>query len=207
MNKPQLLWSAAAAVAACAVISGVLFSTDAPPRAGAPAPALDALPPASPPSRQETKMSDAPTAAPAAFRAQLEAYANQRDTLDAAARQTRARQLIDVLQRDAEAGRIDPHGASGMADLLLDDAEPDPSQRAARRDAMRARLRDLAMPARAASPVRERQDQTYATESRKIIDEVTASIPDRGQQRPVLEQRLGELRARIYGRDAADTPR
>lgn len=205
MNKPQLIWSAAAVVLACTVISGVLFSTDAPPHGAATA--ADALPPAAPPSRQETPMSDTPPTPPADFRAQLEAYANQRDTLDAAARQTRAQHLIDALQRNAEAGRIDPHGASGMADLLLDDAEPDPAQRAVRRDALRAHLRDLAMPARSASPARERQDQIYAVESRKIIDEVTASIPDRDQQRPVLEQRLGELRTRIYGRDAADTPR
>ncbi|WDD91847.1 phospholipase C accessory protein PlcR [Burkholderia sp. FERM BP-3421] len=203
MNKPQLIWSAAAVVLACTVISGVLFSTDAPPHGAATA--ADALPPAA--RLPDRKPHVRHPAHPTRRLPRAEAYANQRDTLDAAARQTRARHLIDALQRNAEAGRIDPHGASGMADLLLDDAEPDPAQRAVRRDALRAHLRDLAMPARSASPARERQDQIYAVESRKIIDEVTASIPDRDQQRPVLEQRLGELRTRIYGRDAADTPR
>ncbi|WP_323122845.1 phospholipase C accessory protein PlcR [Burkholderia alba] len=202
MNRQQMLWGASAAALAVVAISAVLLAARPAPGGAAPPAGNTALDPAPSPSRQESSMLNAPTTPPADFRAQLEAFAAQRDTMSAAARQDGARHLIDQLRRDAQAGRIDPHGAAGLADLLWSDAEPDPAQRAARSDALREQLRDLAMPARAASPARERQDQEYAAQSRRIIAEVTAAIPDREQQRPVLELRLGALRKRIYGDDA-----
>ena len=190
MNRNRVLWGGVVLVAGAVASAFVLRASR--PDAARPTDSPPAL-------QQETRMTDTPTASPADFHAQLDGYAHDRATLGAAERQARARELLARLRADADVGALDPHEASGIADLLWQDAEPDAAARRAGSDALREHLRDLAMGARAPSPARERQDAAYVAESRKIIDEVTRTVPDREQQRVALDTRLAELRKQIYG--------
>lgn len=190
MNRQRMLWGGVVLAAGAAAAAAVLWAS----RPDATRPTDSA-----PPLHQETRMTNASTASPDDFHAQLDGYAHDRATLGDAERQARARDLLARLRSGADAGALDPHEASGIADLLWQDAEPDAAARRAGSDALREHLRDLAMGARAPSPARERQDAAYVAESRKIIDEVTRTVPDREQQRAALDTRLAELRKQIYG--------
>ncbi|KAB0634348.1 phospholipase C accessory protein PlcR [Burkholderia stagnalis] len=196
MSRDRVLWGGVVLAAGTVASAAVLWTSR-----------LDAARPAdSPPAlQQETRMTNASTASPADFHTQFDGYAHDRATLGAAERQARARELLARLRAGADAGALDPHEASGIADLLWQDAEPDAAARRAGSDALREHLRDLAMGARAPSPARERQDAAYVAESRKIIDEVTRTVPDREQQRAALDMRLAELRRQIYGTAAPAT--
>ncbi|VWD30967.1 phospholipase [Burkholderia lata] len=195
MNRTVIVWSTVA-LAAGAVASAVVLWSGRP--GGTPHASSTIV-------SQESSMTNPAAASPVNFRAQLDGYAHERDALDAADRQARARSLLAQLRADADAGKLDPREASGLADLLLQDAEPDAGARQAASDALRDHLRDLAMGERSASPERERQDADYVAQSRKIIDEVTRTVPDREQQRVALDTRLAELRRQIYGTDAPVT--
>ncbi|AOR71083.1 phospholipase C accessory protein PlcR [Burkholderia stabilis] len=196
MNRTGIAWSAVA-LAAGAVASAVVMWAGRP--GGAPQAASSTT------VSQESTMTNQANASPINFRAQLDGYAHERDALNAADRQARARSLLTQLRADADAGRLDPREASGLADLLWQDAESDAGARQAASDALRDHLRDLAMGERPASPARERQDADYVAQSRKIIDEVVRTVPDREQQRAALDTRLAELRRQIYGTDAPVT--
>ncbi|MDR6504153.1 phospholipase C accessory protein PlcR [Burkholderia ambifaria] len=150
-------------------------------------------------------MMNASTSSPGDFYVQLDGYAHERAKRGAAERQALARELLARLRIGADAGALDPREASGIADLLWQDAEPDAAARRAGSDALREHLRDLAMGARPPSPARERQDAAYVAESRKIIDEVTRTVPERDRQRAILDTRLAELRNQIYGTAAPAT--
>ncbi|ABB10419.1 hypothetical protein Bcep18194_B0303 [Burkholderia lata] len=195
MNRTVIVWSTVA-LAAGAVASAVVLWSGRP--GGTPHASSTVV-------SQESSMTNPAAASPVNFRAQLDGYAHERDALNAADRQARARSLLAQLRADADAGKLDPREASGLADLLLQDAEPDAGARQAASDALRDHLRDLAMGERPASPARERQDADYVAQSRKIIDEVVRTVPDREQQRVALDTRLAELRRQIYGTDAPVT--
>ncbi|WP_431824162.1 phospholipase C accessory protein PlcR [Burkholderia sp. F1] len=196
MNRNRAWWGGAALAAGVAASAVALWAGR--PGIERPAASQRAL-------HQEASMTNDSIASPADFHAQLDGYARDRAALGGADRQARARALLARLRADADAGALDPHEASGIADLLWQDAEPDAAARRAGSDALREHLRDLAMGARPPSPARERQDAAYVAESRKIIEEVTRTVPDREQQRAALDSRLAELRKRIYG-TAAPAP-
>ncbi|QDQ83075.1 phospholipase C accessory protein PlcR [Paraburkholderia megapolitana] len=199
MNRQNLLWAAAAIVVAGAAVSGVLLSSG--PGSGhnssAQQPASSLAGDAS--SVQNSKVNTMSSSTPADFQAQLEAYGLKRGQLSADARRTEAQRLIDELKQGAQAGTIDPRHASDLADMLWPDAEPDATKRVARSDALHQTLRDIAMPPVTPSPQREQQDQSYAVASRQVIADVTSSVSDRTEQRVQIDERLRDLRKRIYG--------
>jgi phospholipase C accessory protein PlcR len=195
MSRTVIVWGAVALAAGVVASAVVLWS-------GRPGGARHA---SSTVVSQESAMTNQAAASPVNFHARLDGYAHERDALSAADRQARARSLLAQLHADADAGKLDPREASGLADLLLQDAEPDAVARQAASDALRDHLRDLAMGERPASPARERQDADYVAQSRKIIDEVVRTVPDREQQRVALDTRLADLRKQIYGTNAPVT--
>ncbi|MFM0285900.1 phospholipase C accessory protein PlcR [Paraburkholderia megapolitana] len=199
MNRQNLLWAAAAIVVAGAAVFGVLLSGG--PGSGhnssAQQPASSLAGDAS--SVQTSKVNTMSSSTPVDFQAQLEAYGVKRGQLSVDARRTEAQQLIDELKQGAQAGTIDPRHASDLADMLWPDAEPGATKRVARSDALHQTLRDIAMPAVTPSSQREQQDQSYAVASRQVIADVTSSVSDRTEQRVLIDERLRDLRKRIYG--------
>lgn len=199
MNRQNMLWAGAAIVVAGAAVSGVLLSStfSSGRSSSAQQPASAAAGNAS--SVQNSKVNTMPPSSPTNFDVQLEAYGLKRGQLSPDARRAAAQQLIDQLKQDAQAGTIDPRHASDLADMLWPDAEPDAAKRVARSDALHQTLRDIAMPPVTPSPQREQQDQSYAEASRQVIADVTSSVSDRTEQRVLIDERLRDLRKRIYG--------
>ncbi|PCE25331.1 phospholipase C accessory protein PlcR [Paraburkholderia acidicola] len=199
MNRQNMLWAASAIIVAGAAVSGVLLSSsfNSGRNSNAPQSASSAAGNAS--LVQNSKVNTMSSPSPADFQAQLEAYGLKRAQLSPDARRAAAQQLIDELKQGAQAGTIDPRHASDLADMLWIDAEPDAAKRVARSDALHQTLRDIAMPPVTPSPQREQQDQSYAEASRQVIADVTSSVSDRTEQRVLIDERLRDLRKRIYG--------
>ncbi|KVX08780.1 phospholipase C accessory protein PlcR [Burkholderia ubonensis] len=228
MNKNRTLWRRAGAVAAIAAAvaiwryesppqaaaaspatSGVAAnaaqaaSTDTPaPTTVAPGPAerrldLDAL------RRSLAGRPDADAelqriVAFARFRDEIAAYGNGRDRLPSAERATLARRILDELPEHVARNEIVPVQAEALSVALLTDANADPATRGAAIQSMRQQWDAYARQTVGPSPAQDPRYQDYARQSRDIVLQVQASVPDPVQQQAVIAQRLQALRIQLF---------
>lgn len=132
---------------------------------------------------RESAMTNAATASPNNFRAQLDGCAHERDALNTVDRRARAKSLLTQLHarcglRQARSARRGGTCGSNVEGCGTGRYRTPNLERRVARPPARSRDGRTADVARA-----ERQDADYVVQSGKIIDEVTRKVPDREQLR------------------------
>ncbi|KVR32538.1 phospholipase C accessory protein PlcR [Burkholderia ubonensis] len=134
----------------------------------------------------------------ARFRDEIAAYGNGRDRLPSAERATLARRILDELPEHVARNEIVPVQAEALSVALLTDANADPATRGAAIQSMRQQWDAYARQTVGPSPAQDPRYQDYARQSRDIVLQVQASVPDPGQQQAVIAQRLQALRVQLF---------
>lgn len=134
----------------------------------------------------------------ARFRDEITAYGNGRDRLPPAERAALARRILDELPEHVARNEIVPVQAEALSVALLTDANADPATRGAAIQSMRQQWDAYARQTVGPSPAQDPRFQDYARQSRDIVRQVQASVPDPVQQQAVIAQRLQALRVELF---------
>ncbi|KVC65968.1 phospholipase C accessory protein PlcR [Burkholderia ubonensis] len=134
----------------------------------------------------------------ARFRDEIAAYGNGRDRLPPAERAALARRILDELPEHVARNEIVPVQAEALSVALLTDANADPATRGAAIQSMRQQWDAYARQTVGPSPAQDPRFQDYARQSRDIVRQVQASVPDPVQQQAVIAQRLQALRVELF---------
>ncbi|WP_156162586.1 phospholipase C accessory protein PlcR [Burkholderia sp. MSHR3999] len=134
----------------------------------------------------------------ARFRDEIAAYGNGRDRLPPAERAALARRILDELPEHVARNEIVPVQAEALGVALLTDANADPATRGAAIQSMRQQWDAYARQTVGPSPAQDPRFQDYARQSRDIVLQVQASVPDPVQQQAVIAQRLQALRVQLF---------
>ncbi|WP_431825436.1 phospholipase C accessory protein PlcR [Burkholderia sp. F1] len=134
----------------------------------------------------------------ARFRDEIAAYGNGRDHLPPAELAALARRILDELPEHVARNEIVPVQAEALSVALLTDANADPATRGAAIQSMRQQWDAYARQTVGPSPAQDPRYQDYARQSRDIVLQVQASVPDPVQQQAVIAQRLQALRIQLF---------
>lgn len=134
----------------------------------------------------------------ARFRDEVAAYGDRRNSLPQAERTALARRILDELPDHVARNEIVPVQAEALSAALLTDTEADPATRGAAIRSMRAQWDAYAQQTVGPSPAQDPRYLAYEQQSRDVIRQVQASIPDPDQQQTVIAQRLQALRVQLF---------
>ncbi|RKP48213.1 phospholipase C accessory protein PlcR [Trinickia fusca] len=140
----------------------------------------------------------------ARFRDQVEAYGNGRSSMPEAERARLARAILAELPEHVASHEIVPVQAEALSVALLTDAESDPTTRSAAIQAAQQQWDAYARQTVGPSPAQDPRYLTYTQQSRDIIQQVQASVPDPAQQQLIITQRLQALRVQLF--DSTSSP-
>ncbi|EDT38264.1 phospholipase C accessory protein PlcR [Burkholderia ambifaria] len=138
----------------------------------------------------------------ARFRDEVTAYGDRRNSLPQAERTALARRILDELPDHVARNEIVPVQAEALSAALLTDTEADPATRSAAIRSMRAQWDAYAQQTVGPSPAQDPRYLAYEQQSREVIRQVQASIPDPDQQQTVIAQRLQALRVQLFDGDS-----
>ena len=88
--------------------------------------------------------------------------------------------------------------AEALSAALLTDTEVDPATRSAAIRSMRAQWDAYAQQTVGPSPAQDPRYLAYEQQSRDVVRQVQASVPDPDQQQTVIAQRLQALRVQLF---------
>ncbi|EMD9440292.1 phospholipase C accessory protein PlcR [Burkholderia cepacia] len=134
----------------------------------------------------------------ARFRDEVAAYGDRRNSLPQAERDALARRILDELPDHVARNEIVPVQAEALSAALLTDTEADPATRSAAIRSMRAQWDTYAQRTVGPSPAQDPRYLSYEQQSRDVVRQVQASIPDPDQQQAVIAQRLQALRVQLF---------
>ncbi|MGS0897136.1 phospholipase C accessory protein PlcR [Burkholderia stagnalis] len=134
----------------------------------------------------------------ARFRDEVAAYGERRNSLPQAERIALARRILDELPDHVARNEIVPVQAEALSAALLTDTEADPATRTAAIQSMRAQWDAYARQSVGPSPAQDPRYVDYERQSRDVVRQVQASIPDPDQQQTVIAQRLQALRVQLF---------
>ncbi|NHV26782.1 phospholipase C accessory protein PlcR [Burkholderia sp. D-99] len=134
----------------------------------------------------------------ARFRDEVAAYGDRRNSLPQAERAALARRILDELPDHVARNEIVPVQAEALSAALLTDTEADPATRSAAIRSMRAQWDTYAQQTVGPSPAQDPRYLSYEQQSRDVVRQVQASVPDPDQQQAVIAQRLQALRVQLF---------
>ncbi|VWB47485.1 phospholipase [Burkholderia lata] len=134
----------------------------------------------------------------ARFRDEVAAYGDRRNSMPQAERAALARRILDELPDHVARNEIVPVQAEALSAALLTDTEADPATRSAAIRSMRAQWDTYAQQTVGPSPAQDPRYLSYEQQSRDVVRQVQASIPDPDQQQAVIAQRLQALRVQLF---------
>ena len=134
----------------------------------------------------------------ARFRDEVAAYGDRRNSLPQAERTALARRILDELPDHVARNEIVPVQAEALSAALLTDTEVDPATRSAAIRSMRAQWDAYAQQTVGPSPAQDPRYLAYEQQSRDVVRQVQASVPDPDQQQTVIAQRLQALRVQLF---------
>ncbi|WP_175956856.1 phospholipase C accessory protein PlcR [Burkholderia sp. BCC0405] len=134
----------------------------------------------------------------ARFRDEVAAYGDRRNSMPQAERAALARRILDELPDHVARNEIVPVQAEALSAALLTDTEADPATRSAAIRSMRAQWDAYARQTLGPSPAQDPRYLSYEQQSRDVVRQVQASIPDPDQQQAVIAQRLQALRVQLF---------
>ena len=134
----------------------------------------------------------------ARFRDEVAAYGDRRNSMPQAERAALARRILDELPDHVARNEIVPVQAEALSAALLTDTEADPATRSAAIRSMRAQWDAYARQTLGPSPAQDPRYLSYEHQSRDVVRQVQASIPDPDQQQAVIAQRLQALRVQLF---------
>ncbi|MCA8022450.1 phospholipase C accessory protein PlcR [Burkholderia metallica] len=134
----------------------------------------------------------------ARFRDAVAAYGDRRNVVPQAERAALARRILDELPDHVARNEIVPVQAEALSAALLTDTEADPATRSAALRSMRAQWDAYAQQTVGPSPARDPRYLSYEQQSRDVVRQVQASIPDPDRQQAVIAQHLQALRVRLF---------
>ncbi|RQZ58906.1 phospholipase C accessory protein PlcR [Burkholderia cepacia] len=134
----------------------------------------------------------------ARFRDEVAAYGDRRNSLPPTERDALARRILDELPDHVARNEIVPVQAEALSAALLTDTEADPATRSAAIRSMRAQWDTYAQRTVGPSPAQDPRYLSYEQQSRDVVRQVQASIPDPDQQQAVIAQRLQALRVQLF---------
>ena len=133
----------------------------------------------------------------ARFRDEVAAYGDRRNSMPQAERAALAHRILDALPDHVARNEIMPVQAEALSAALLTDTEADPRRGAAIRS-MRAQWDAYAQQTVGPSPAQDPRYRSYEQQSRDVVRQVQASVPDPDQQQAVIAQRLQALRVQLF---------
>lgn len=134
----------------------------------------------------------------ARFRDEVAAYGDRRNSMPQAERTALARRVLDELPDHVARNEIVPVQAEALSAALLTDTEADPATRSAAIRSMRAQWDTYAQQTVGPSPAQDPRYLSYEQQSRDVVRQVQASIPDPDQQQAVIARRLQALRVQLF---------
>ncbi|MCA8295471.1 phospholipase C accessory protein PlcR [Burkholderia sp. AU30198] len=134
----------------------------------------------------------------ARFRDEVAAYGDRRNSMPQAERAALARRILDELPDHVARNEIVPVQAEALSAALLTDTEADPATRSAAIRSMRAQWDTYSQQTVGPSPAQDPRYLSYEQQSRDVVRQVQASIPDPDQQQAVIAQRLQALRVQLF---------
>ncbi|KAF1036464.1 MAG: hypothetical protein GAK33_04023 [Burkholderia lata] len=134
----------------------------------------------------------------ARFRDEVAAYGDRRNSMPQAERAALARRILDELPDHVARNEIVPVQAEALSAALLTDTEADPAARSAAIQSMRAQWDAYSQQTVGPSPAQDPRYLSYEQQSRDVVRQVQASIPDPDQQQAVIAQRLQALRVQLF---------
>ncbi|OXI19086.1 phospholipase C accessory protein PlcR [Burkholderia sp. AU15512] len=134
----------------------------------------------------------------ARFRDEVAAYGDRRNSMPQAERAALAHRILDALPDHVARNEIVPVQAEALSAALLTDTEADPATRGAAIRSMRAQWDTYAQQTVGPSPVQDPRYRSYEQQSRDVVRQVQASIPDPDQQQAAIAQRLQALRVQLF---------
>ncbi|MDN7934373.1 phospholipase C accessory protein PlcR [Burkholderia metallica] len=134
----------------------------------------------------------------ARFRDAVAAYGDRRNVVPQAERAALARRILDELPDHVARNEIVPVQAEALSAALLTDTEADPATRSAALRSMRAQWDAYAQQTVGPSPAQDPRYLSYEQQSRDVVRQVQASIPDPDRQQAVIAQRLQALRVQLF---------
>ncbi|RQT14307.1 phospholipase C accessory protein PlcR [Burkholderia contaminans] len=134
----------------------------------------------------------------ARFRDEVAAYGDRRNSMSQAERAALAHRILDELPDHVARNEIVPVQAEALSAALLTDTEADPATRGAAIRSMRAQWDTYAQQTVGPSPAQDPRYRSYEQQSRDVVRQVQASVPDPDQQQAVIAQRLQALRVQLF---------
>jgi phospholipase C accessory protein PlcR len=134
----------------------------------------------------------------ARFRDQVAEYGSGRASMPEKERAKLARQILAELPEHVARNEIVPVQAEALSVALLTDAEADPAVRSEAIKVARQQWDAYSHQSVGPSPAQDPRYQAYARQSRDVIEQVQASVPDPQQQQLVIAQRLQALRVQLF---------
>ncbi|KVD89324.1 phospholipase C accessory protein PlcR [Burkholderia stagnalis] len=134
----------------------------------------------------------------ARFRDTVAAYGNGRNSLPDAERAALARRILDELPEHVARHEIVPVQAEAIGAALLTDVHADAATRGAAIRSMREQWDAYARQTVGPSPAQDPRYLAYAQQSRDIVRQAQASVPDPALQQAVIAQRLKALRVELF---------
>ncbi|MXN76122.1 phospholipase C accessory protein PlcR [Burkholderia sp. 4701] len=134
----------------------------------------------------------------ARFRDMVAAYGNGRHSLPDAERAALARRILDELPEHVARHEIVPVQAEAIGAALLTDVHADAATRGAAIRSMREQWDAYARQTVGPSPAQDPRFLAYAQQSRDIVRQAQASVPDPALQQAVIAQRLQALRVELF---------
>ncbi|MBN3824360.1 phospholipase C accessory protein PlcR [Burkholderia sp. Ac-20384] len=134
----------------------------------------------------------------ARFRDEVAAYGDRRNSMPQAERAALAHRILDELPDHVARNEIVPVQAEALSAALLTDTEADPATRSAAIRSMRAQWDTYSQQTVGPSPAQDPRYLSYEQQSRDVVRQVQASIPDPDQQQAVIAQRLQALRVQLF---------
>ncbi|KVM83054.1 phospholipase C accessory protein PlcR [Burkholderia stagnalis] len=134
----------------------------------------------------------------ARFRDTVAAYGNGRNSLPDAERAALARRILDELPEHVARHEIVPVQAEALGAALLTDVHADAATRGAAIRSMREQWDAYARQTVGPSPAQDPRYLAYAQQSREIVRQAQASVPDPALQQAVIAQRLQALRVELF---------
>ncbi|MBN3731020.1 phospholipase C accessory protein PlcR [Burkholderia sp. Tr-20390] len=134
----------------------------------------------------------------ARFRDEVAAYGDRRNSMPQAERAALAHRILDALPDHVARNEIVPVQAEALSAALLTDTEADPATRGAAIRSMRAQWDAYAQQTVGPSPAQDPRYLSYEQQSRDVVRQVQASVPDPDQQQAAIAQRLQALRVQLF---------
>ncbi|WGS45008.1 phospholipase C accessory protein PlcR [Burkholderia sp. JSH-S8] len=134
----------------------------------------------------------------ARFRDTVAAYGSGRNSLPDAERAALARRILDELPEHVARHEIVPVQAEALGAALLTDVHADAATRGAAIQSMREQWDAYARQTVGPSPAQDPRYLAYARQSRDIVRQAQASVPDPALQQAVIAQRLQALRVELF---------